>query len=288
MLIAPEAFDTLLAYSLVSQPPLDASAFRKLVGLNGRLGSLTAACFLLYRAPEQPAQPRPTTPLPPFAGVARFVRHTAPMLLQQLNRTTQAQRVTLHGRTRGKVDWSGTYKARYSEDSNPTVYVCLQSWRRFDRPENQLFVFLLKALSDCLQRVPAWLWGWRAWGSGLQEENEIKEQQPLLIGDFFAQLAHRLRIYRGHISLQEIPVPALINARHILAARTSKNELYAELADFYAFYQAVVGFPEWESWARVLTATLPMPESAAEIGEYLRMEARDPKDHRVGKAVSLS
>jgi hypothetical protein len=275
----PETVETLLAYAVLSQPPSDPAAFRKLVGPGGRLGALSAACLLLYRPAEN---------LAGLASVRRFVLYTAPLLLGQLNRTTQARRVLMHGRTRGKVDWSATYKRRYSADSNPSVFVCLQSWRRFDRPENQMLVYLLKAVQDCLRRVPRWLWDWQAWGLNLldeeageraetlqpgEEPNPIRGMEasnPLEMGDFFALLAHRLRRLRGHIALQEIPIPETISPQHLLAATTSKNELYHELADFYAFYQAVTGYPDWEGWRQVVLATLPMPASAAELGTYLR------------------
>jgi hypothetical protein len=286
----PETVETLLAYAVLNRPPADPPAFRKLVGPGGHLWPLTAACFLLYRPIVQPLQEQKSSATTEIASVKRFVLYTSPVLLGQLTRTTQARRVVLHGRTRGKVDWSATYKARYSEDSNPAVFVCLQSWRRFDRPENQLFVYLLKAVQDCLRGVPRWLWDWQAWGFRLQEEEEgedfqrggaenakkeLENTNPLEIGDFFALLAHRLRLLRGHIALQEIVIPQTVNSRQLLAATTSKNELYSELADFYALYQSVVGYPEWESWRQVLMETLPMPESAREIGAYLRMDRKD-------------
>lgn len=271
---ASEPFDTLLAYSLANQPPRNEASFRRLVSLKGRLGSLSALCFLLYQpeAGNHSAGGSSACPLPAKPGIHRFILHTAPALLGQLNRTTQAQRVTLHGRTRGKVDWSATYKARYSLDSNPTVFVCLQSWRRFDRPENQLFVYLLHVMQGCLERLPAWLWGWQAWGEAMQQEGEAGEPLPLRLGDFLALLAHRLRLYRGHVSLQEIPIPAAITSWHLQAALATRDELYRELADLYTLYQKVVGSPDWQGWSWALRHTLPLPPSASEIGKYLREE----------------
>jgi len=250
----PEVYNSLLAYVLRSARPDDPSAFRRLAGARGQLGGVTAACFLVYRTPDEAAP-----------SVQRFLFHTAPILLQQLSRTTQPQRVVLHGRIRGKVDWSGTYKARYSEDTNPTVFVCLQSWRRFDRPENQLFKFLLHRIQLCLERVPHDLKGWRAWGQAVCPV----QGAPLHLGDYFATLAHRVRTFSTHVYLQEVELPATIGAQHLLAARTSKNELYAAVADLYDLYQAVVDAPDWERWAAVLGQTLPLPPTADEVGRLL-------------------
>jgi hypothetical protein len=290
----PETAEILMAYAVLNQRPSDPAAFRKLVGPGGPLWPLTAACFLLYRPAELPQQKQKSSGLSENAGVRRFILYTSPVLLGQLNRTTQSRRVLMRGRTRGKVDWPATYKRRFSEDSNPSVFVCLQSWRRFDRPENQLFVYLLRAVQDCLRSVPRWLWDWQAWGLNLQDEEaeggmeniqrgeaeeaeieKIENSDPMEIGDFFALLVHRLRLLRGHIALQEIAVPQAVSSRQLMAATTSKNELYSELADFYDLYQAVVGYPEWVSWRQVVMETLPMPESASEIGEYLRLDARN-------------
>ncbi len=250
----PEVYHSLLAYAVRSAPPDDPASFRHLAGARGRLGGMTAACFLLYRTSDKAAP-----------CVNRFLFHTAPILLQQLNRTTQPQRVVLHGRTRGKVDWPSTYKARYGEDANPTVFVCLQSWRRFNRPENQLFKFLLHHIQLCLDRVPPGLRTWRAWGRALCPV----EGKPLYLGDYFATLAHRVRAFSTHVYLRGVELPAAIGERHLLAARTSKTPLYADMADLYDLYQAVVGAPDWERWATVLTQTLPLPPAADEVGRLL-------------------
>ena len=89
----PRPPNPMQAYALLSMPP-DLVRFRRLVGARGSLGGMTAACFLLYR-PDRDG-----------GGVCvdRFLFHLAPILLQQLSRTTQPQRVTLHGRLQGRVD----------------------------------------------------------------------------------------------------------------------------------------------------------------------------------------
>jgi hypothetical protein len=247
-------YNALLAYALSASLAKDPLAFRRLVGLRGQLGGITAACFLLYRTADETE-----------ACVHHFLFRTAPVLLQQLIRTTQPQRVVMHGRTRGRVDWPGTYKVRYSEDTNPTVFVCLPSWRDFDRPENQLFLFMLHHIQVCLEQVPRSLMDWQAWGSALMSERNA----PLHVGNYVATLAHRVRTYRSHIYLREVELPALIGEHHLLAARTAKNNAYRNLADLYQGYQDLVHLPNWDRWTKMLQETLPLPPDAEEIGRIL-------------------
>jgi hypothetical protein len=194
--------------------------------------------------------------------VDSFLFHTAPVLLQQLSRTTQPQRVTLHGRIRGRVDWANTTKARYTGDLNPTIFVCQQSWRRFDQPENQLFKYLLHQAQLCLERVPPPLRCWRAWGAALRDAG----RQPLELGEYFALVQHRLRTFSAHIYLREVTLPKSIGGQHLLAARTSKNELYVEVAALYDLFRAVVDVPEAVAWALARDGTLPLPPDADDIG----------------------
>jgi hypothetical protein len=246
----------LLAYATRSVRPGDQLGFRRLAGLYGQIGEVSAACFLLYRPIDE------TAPC-----VHRFLFHTAPTLLQQLNRTTQTQRVVLHGHIKGRADWLSTYKVRYSQDVDPSVFVCLQSWRRFDRPENQLFKFLLHQIRVCLNRIPPGLQDWRAWGQALRPS----ENTPLHLGDYFATLEHRVRTFRAHIYLRDVELPATIGGQHLMAARTAKNELYASLVDLYDLYQVVVNASDWEQWTEILSQTLPLPPDADEMGRLLAM-----------------
>jgi hypothetical protein len=238
------------AYALLSTPP-DRMRFRRLVGARGSLAGMTAACFLLYRPPQGDHG----------ICVDRFLFHLAPILLQQLSRTTQPQRVTLHGRIRGRVDWANTYKARYTEDLNPTVFVCQQSWRRFDQPENQLFKYLLHGMQLCLERVSPQMRQWRAWGRALRSPGG----GPLDLHDYLARVEHRVRTFRAHVYLRAVTLPDTISGQHLLAARTSKNELYAEVAELYDLYRSVVDAPDARRWAEALSETMPLPPEADEI-----------------------
>jgi hypothetical protein len=249
----------LLAYAFRGDPPADLARFRRLAGTRGPLGPLTAACFLLY-SHTAVDEDGPTC-------VDDFLFTTAPRLLHQLSRTTQPQRVLLHGRVRGRIDWSSTYKARHAADGNPTLFVCTQSWRRFDRPENQLFKFLLDEIQVCLDRALPAIQDWRAWGAGMCSSSEA----PVAVGPSLGELAHRLRAYTGHVYLSHVSRPATIGVRHLAAARTSKNELYAEAAALYELYRAVVGVQDWSQWSRALNNVLPLPPAAGEIGRLLAL-----------------
>jgi hypothetical protein len=249
-----ELYIPLLLYAMYANKPDDPDWFRQIVGPRGRLGDLSAASFLLHRTGVDGAP-----------CVHNFIFHFAPVLLHQLSRTTEPQRVILHGRVRGKVDWSATYKARYSEDANPTVFVCQQSWRRFDRPENQLFKFLLHTIQSCLIRVSSPLREWRAWGPALC----TSQGEPLFIADYLATIAHRVRHFTTHAYLREVNLPENISGRHLLAARTSKTELYSKLAGLYKLYNNVVAVPDWSEWASILSHTLPLPREAEEVGRML-------------------
>jgi hypothetical protein len=247
-------YNALLAHVLSANSPKDSLAFRRLVGLRGQLGGVTATCFLLYRTPDETE-----------VCTHHFVFHTAPVLLQQLSRTIQPQRKILYGQTRGRIDWPSTYKTRCSEDTNPTVFVCLPGLHHFDRPENQLFLFLLHHIQVCLEQIPISMMYWHAWGSSLLSD----QGAPLNVGNYMATLAHRVRTYRSHIYFREVELPPLIEEHHVLAARTSKNNAYRDLADLYQVYQDLVDLPTWDRWTKMLQETLPLPPDAEEIGQML-------------------
>jgi hypothetical protein len=247
----PEVYQLVMAHALQRPPAVDSLVFQRAARLSGLLGGMTAVGFLLYRSAE-----------PRTANVRRFLFEIAPVLLQQFNHVSQTRRVELHSHTRGRIDWASTYKARYVRDANPALFVCLPSWRGFDLPENQLFKYMLQAVQHCLDRVKPALRSWHAWGSAVQQA-----AAPLPVGAELAALAHRVRTNSTHIHIRDVEVPPAINGYHLLAARTSKNELYAQVADLYDLYHAVVEAPDREQWQTIVGAVLPLlPPSADGVG----------------------
>lgn len=213
--------------------------WRSFAQLHGWLGPMTAACFLLF----QPEDERETS-------LRRFLVETLPQLLPQLNRTTAIERVETSGYVRGRVDWPATHKARWTAEGGLETFICRENRRRFDRPENQLLVFLLKRAHACLDRIPAEMHGWWTRCAG---------GSTSLIGAELAEVAYRLSRLRTNVSLSEVSVPTSIGSQHLAAARTSKNELYSKVADLYFLYRDVVEVADWQRWTHVLRWTAPLP-----------------------------
>ena len=252
-----ELYDLLSAYAFHAGPPADLTSFRRLMSLEGAFGSVTATCFLLYSNLEKPQ-----------ASVKHFLFHTAPSVLHQFSRTTQPQRIKMHNRTRGKVDWPSTYKARYSQDANPTTFVCLQSWRIFDRPENRLFKFLLHQIQACLHRVSPMLKNSYAWGKTLCLEND----KPLPINDCLSTIEYQLRKLMKNVYLESVELPRSIGNQHLIAAHACKNEFYTYVADMFDLYNSVMIVPIWKQWNKVFAQTLPLPLELSKVGPLLFQE----------------
>jgi hypothetical protein len=244
---------SLLAYAFRTGEPVDLAGFRRLAGLHGQLGDMTAACFLLYQPPEQQTDPNGRR-VAAF-GVADFLSYTVPQLLPQLNRTTQLQRMLLQGQVRGRVDWDGTYKARYSADGNPAIFVCRQSGRRYDRPENQLLKFVLDRIQACLNRVSPEMRIWFAW----KRPRDGSERQRVVVGVELAEIAHRVRLHLGSVYLREVSLPESIGEAHLRAVRTAKNPLYGDVLQIYRLYVDIVAVSKWRSWKGALDDTAPLP-----------------------------
>jgi hypothetical protein len=237
------AHEAVLAYACRATPAGSTADFCRLVGARGPLGWFSAACFLLYRAPD-PAAP----------SVHGFLFRTAPLLLPRLSRSTERQRVDSRGHIRGRIDWCGTHKARLIREADPGAFVCLHSRRDFDRPENQLFKYLIEHVHLALDRIPTALGGWLACGQALRGV-----KGPPRLGACFAGLAHQMRRLRGHVHLSGVSVPAAIAPEHTRAARSAKTWLYSAVADLYDFYQVVVALPDRQRWGEILDQTLPLP-----------------------------
>lgn len=239
----------LQVHALVAAKPENLLAFRRLVQLRGHLGGITAACYLLYR-PQDATQ----------VSVQHFLSQILPRLLSQLNRTTDLQRVELHDGIRGRIDWTSTAKARYVTNSGPATFVCRQRHREFLRPENQLVQFMLQQIDACLNRVPSDLSAWYAW----IPDPDTGRRQPYVLASGLAELARQLHIARSSVYLRDVAPPPAISSHHILAARTSKNELYTQVAELHALYSNVVDANSWSIWAELVTQTALLPPDIEE------------------------
>lgn len=243
----------LLAYSLMArdQPPGNDASLRRLVGRQGPLGGITATCFLL--------------------SARDLLERVVPRLLTQLNRSTHPRPVELRGRARGKIDWGATVKARSGRQQDPTIFVCRESWRLYDLPENQLLKYLLDRLQRFQERTPAELGPW-TWSPS---ENS-GDRNAVRLEDQLERFASRLSRFAKNAYLREVELPPVIDSEHLRAARSSRNPFYQEAARFYLDSVCAVEKPTWASWQRMLrrTAILLPDEEALALSNVLAPSKR--------------
>ena len=244
----------LLAHYLLGREQIPAVHLRKIAGLDGKLGIVTATCFVLYRMHTVDQ-----------SSAHRLLFHTAPQLVHQLNRTAISNRVVLRDRPRGKIDWPATYKARAAEGMNSTLFICLESQRRYSRPENQLLKWVIFQIERCLDRVPAEMNDWLAWGWNRVDRSGGEE----IIGEDLAVLRHKVRQIGMDMALRHVEMPRSIEDRHLRAARSSKNRLYSEVADLYDVFAATVVDPHWDAWSTMVRETFPLPPDMRELALLL-------------------
>ncbi|GAB4279638.1 MAG: hypothetical protein Kow0080_31990 [Candidatus Promineifilaceae bacterium] len=203
--------------------------------------TFTAAYFL--------ADTRPQT------DVVSFVQHTVPLLLRQLQRTTEHQRETYVGRVRGRIDWPATTKARYQTGYNPAIYVCRHPQRLEDTPENQLLKFVLTAVDRTIMMIsPVMLTAERWTAESGAEPNWLRGRA--------AAVSQLLRPLLGHIRLRQVTLPDAITPQHLLKARTSKTELYGRVADIYQQYHTLAIQGDWAALRPLFAHTLLLPTEA--------------------------
>ena len=242
----------LLADHLLKHRPTSTPRFRQLVGLDGKVGALTAVCFVLYRARTFDR-----------ASVHRLLFQTAPQLVNQLNRTATPKRVLRRGQPQGKIDWPTTFKTRAAEAMDSALFVCLENQRYYSRPENQLLKWVLYQVGRCLDCVPPEINNWYAWG---WDRVALQDDEPGL-GDYLAPLRYQTRQITLHHALRSVELPRAIEDRHLRAARSSKNQLYSSVAELYDILDAMVLNPVWETWSAVVRETLPRPPEMRDLSE---------------------
>lgn len=189
-------------------------------------------------------------------GVERFVHRTMPRLLQQLSHSTEQVQNVLHGQIRGRVLWGATYKARLTEEYNPSIYVCGEVRHRFNNPENQLLRYLVEHIAECLKTIPP------AIRQGVCVLPELSyEDLPLeaVITLRLEALETAINRLLGSVHLREVDTPPEITEFHLLRAATSRLQEYHEAARLYRRYKAYVIERRWESLAAAAQRNLPLP-----------------------------
>jgi len=186
-------------------------------------------------------------------GVDPFIHHTLGRLLLQLSHNTVQKQEIFHGQVRGRINWSATYKARYSEEFNPSLYVCAQVQHLYDTPENQLVKYLVEHIEAALKAIPAEM----RCGICYLPEGRIASYEDIARRiETLETTIHRLK---RSVRLRSIQAPNQIGERHLMRAETARVEEYADAARLYRHYQRLVLQPNWRSLAEVTQHGLPLP-----------------------------
>jgi hypothetical protein len=191
-----------------------------------------------------------------------FVIETMPVLLRQLNRTTQTAPRVHHGQARGRIDWSATYKARLRESNDPTVLVCREVHRQYATLENQLLKHLLRTIADSVRHVPQHLRAGAYWPASSTDGSRPIHRE-------LSTLQDRLQSYLAHIHLRDIAVPEQITHQHLQKARSSKTVGYTRLARLHAAWTRLTTEGRAHDWTAALRTCLVLPASPAGEGAAL-------------------
>lgn len=193
-----------------------------------------------------------------LTGVDPFIQLTLARLLLQLSHSTEQHPVQYHAQVRGRILWDATYKARFSEEFNPTVYICSQVRQRYDNPENQLLKYLLESIEAGLKNIPLAIRRGKCYLP--QGESRLPEETTRRL-EALETTIHRLK---RNARLREITTPSEINERHLLRAGTCRTEEYSVAAELYFQYKRTVLRPSWHSLAATARRILPLPDELNE------------------------
>ncbi len=188
--------------------------------------------------------------------VETLLTRTLDRLLQQLSHDTQQWPVVQRERVRGRIMWHATFKERYSQDYDPTRFVCREVHHQYDTLENQLLKYMLNQIKQCLENVPSVL---RVGACYFPDQSG---RFPVSLRPWFENLETILVRTRRHVRLREITLPAKISEVHVLHAKVSRQEEYASVARLYENYQSIVLSSDWTGVAAVSKRVLPLPDRA--------------------------
>ncbi len=217
--------------------------------------------FLLDLVSGHEPAPAGEQDLSTLAGVDPFIHYTLARLLYQLSHSTEQHPVEYHAQVRGRILWNATYKARFSEEYNPSIYVCSQVRQRYDNPENQLLKYLLEHIEAGLKTIPAFIHKGTCYLP--QGENRL----PQSIARRLEALETTIHRLKRSARLREISAPHEISERHLLRAQTSRTEEYNDAAELFFMYKRTVLQPSWQSLASTARRILPLPAVLDQVSQ---------------------
>ncbi len=215
--------------------------------ISGQYPAITATYFLLDTSLE------PT--------VEQFIIHDLSRLLQQLNRNTEQQKVEYRGQIRGRIAWAATLKARYSQDYDPTRYVCREVRHQYNTPENQLLKYVIERISDCLRAIPETIWDGVCCFSPV---NGFEATVTISTATRLGRMKAALYNARHSTRLRQVTLPPTIREFHLQRAETVRADSYTAVAHIYRRYQDIVLSPSWPEVAEIGKHVLPLPGQANE------------------------
>ena len=197
-----------------------------------------------------------------------FITRVLERILHQFTCSTRREQVALQGRVKGKVLWPATLKSRYTDDYDPTRFVCREVHRHFDTPENQLLRYMVETIGHWIQAVPDVMRQGFCYspGSGFHSPTTIAARLDKM-EDYLIRLRRDRR-------LREVTVPATINEEHLLRSEVAKMEEYSLVAALYRQYKNTVISPSWNGVVQFGHTVLPLPGKPDADGyPWLRLAA---------------
>jgi Domain of unknown function (DUF2357) len=186
-------------------------------------------------------------------GVEWFIVHTLSRLVPQLLHSTEQQSVMYRGQVRGRILWPATFKARYTDDYDPSRFVCYEVRQRYDTPENQLLKYMIGQLTACLTAIP------EAIRHGMcylpADEQRVSIDTATRVGRMETTL-HNLQ---RNVRWREITMPPCITEAHLMKAERALTADYTVVAHMYRRYYQIVLRPSWVSVYQIGQRVLPLP-----------------------------
>jgi hypothetical protein len=212
--------------------------------------------------------------------VEGFMVRDLDRLLQHLTRRTDRKQVEYQGQVRGRVLWPATYKARYTQDYDPSRHVCSEVRNRFDTLENQLVKHLVEHIASAVDELPAVL------HRGVCYHIDGRRPVQLLVErtDNIELALHR---FRRNASMREVTLPATLTEAHERHALAVKLPAYGAALRLAKAHRALFSAPLDAVRLRITAIgrrSLPLPDHTGDdaepwlqlAAELLREQIRQP------------